>query len=96
MHKEEKGHLDIEVSEHTNYLLFNITDDGIGRKQAALIAGKSATRHKSMGLKITAERIAMMHRLNGNESPITINDLVNADGTAAGTKVIIKIPVKYD
>lgn len=96
MHKEEKGHLDIEVSEHKKYLIFHITDDGIGRKHAALIAGKSATRHNSMGLKITAERIAMMHRLNGDESPITINDLVNADGSAAGTEVIIKMPLIYD
>jgi hypothetical protein len=49
-----------------------------------------------MGLKITADRIAMLQRLNGNESPVTINDLVNSDGSAAGTEVIIKIPLTYD
>lgn len=92
MHKEEKGHLEIEVTQEGNNLLFKITDDGIGRKQAAELASKSATRHKSMGLKITADRIAMLHKLNGAESPVTINDLVNADGSAAGTEVIIKMP----
>ena len=30
------------------------------------------------------------------ESPVTINDLVNADGSAAGTEVVIKMPVIYD
>jgi tetratricopeptide (TPR) repeat protein len=96
MHKEEKGQLDIEVSQEDGYLYFKILDDGIGRKQAAALASKSATKHKSMGLRITADRIAMMQRSNGTESLVTIDDLVNADGSAAGTEVIIKIPVLYD
>jgi LytS/YehU family sensor histidine kinase len=93
MHKEEKGHLDIEVAQEENYLLFKITDDGIGRKQAELLNSKKDSRHKSMGLKITADRIAMLNKLNNNESPVTTNDLVHNDGSAAGTEVIIKIPI---
>jgi LytS/YehU family sensor histidine kinase len=95
MHKEEKGYLDIKVSKENNYLYFKITDDGIGREQAATFASKSATRHKSMGLKITASRLAMLQLQHSNTKvpPVTINDLVNTDGTAAGTEVIIKIPV---
>jgi len=95
MHKEEKGLLQIEVWQDNDSLFIKITDDGIGRKHATELASKSATRHKSMGLKITADRIAMLHRLNADESPVTINDLVNPDGSAAGTEVIIKIPVLY-
>ncbi len=91
MHKEEKGQLDIEVSQENEYLYLKVTDNGIGRKQAAALANKTATKHKSMGLRITADRIAMMQSSNG--SPVTINDLVNPDGTAAGTEVIIKMPV---
>ena len=96
MHKEEKGQLDIEVSEENGHLNFRIADDGIGRKQAAALASKSATKHKSMGLRITADRIAMMQRSADSESAVRINDLVNEDGSAAGTEVIIKIPVLYD
>jgi LytS/YehU family sensor histidine kinase len=93
MHKEDKGQLDIEVSQEEEHLYFKITDNGIGRKKAAELASKSATKHKSMGLRITAHRIAMMQNSNGLESPVTINDLVNADGSAAGTEVVIKMPV---
>ncbi|HZI55082.1 MAG TPA: histidine kinase, partial [Chitinophagaceae bacterium] len=93
MHKEEKGLLDIEISQDGDNLFVKITDDGIGRKHAVALASKSATRHKSMGLKITADRIAMLDRLNGSHSPVTINDLVDANGNAAGTEVIIKMPV---
>jgi hypothetical protein len=49
-----------------------------------------------MGLQITAHRIAILQNLNGEESPVTINDLVEPDGTAAGTEVTIKIPLMYD
>ncbi len=96
MHKEEKGELEIVVVQEENCLYIKITDNGIGREQAARIASKSATKHKSMGLLITADRIAMMKNGNGNESAVFINDLVHADASAAGTEVQIKIPVKYD
>jgi tetratricopeptide (TPR) repeat protein/anti-sigma regulatory factor (Ser/Thr protein kinase) len=96
MHKEEKGELEIEVVQEENSLLIKIMDNGIGREQAARIASKSATKHKSMGLLITADRIAMIQSDNGNESAVIINDLVHSDGSAAGTEVRIKIPIKYD
>ena len=86
----------IEVFQKEKDLFLKITDNGIGRKEAARIASKSATKYKSMGLLITADRIAMMQRANGNESAVIINDLVDADGETAGTEVQIKIPVKYD
>src|SRR6476660_8231990 len=57
MHKEEKGQLDIKVSQEDSFLYVKITDNGIGRKKAAGLTSKSATKHKSMGLRITANRI---------------------------------------
>ena len=93
--KEEKGQLDIEVSQEDDHFFFRIADNGIGRKQSAALASKSTTSHKSMGLKITADRIAMLQNSNGEESPVTINDLVHADGSASGTEVIVKMPVIY-
>lgn len=96
MQKEDKGRLDIEVSQEDDYLFFKIADDGIGRRAAADRASKSATRHKSMGVKITADRITMLQSLNGTVSPVTIIDLLHPDGSGAGTEVLIKIPVIYD
>jgi LytS/YehU family sensor histidine kinase len=96
MHKEEKGFLGINIRQEGNHLLFTIKDDGVGRKQSEARTTKSATKHKSMGLKITADRIANLQRTAAVVSPVVINDLVHADGTAAGTEVIIKIPIIYD
>ena len=93
MHKKEKGQLDIELSQEEDHLYFKITDNGIGRRQSAALASKSATLHKSMGLSITARRIAMLRSGKYEGSSVVINDLVNEDGSAAGTEVVIKIPV---
>jgi LytS/YehU family sensor histidine kinase len=93
MHKEEKGHLNIEVLEKDDQLFFSIRDDGIGRQKAKELASKTATKHKSMGLRITENRIAILQKNEMQESPVTINDLVNPDGSAAGTEVVIKLPV---
>jgi tetratricopeptide (TPR) repeat protein len=95
MQKEEKGQLDIELSQEGGHLVIKIGDNGIGRKQSAALSTKSATLHKSMGLRITADRIAIMQNSNGMDSPVKIIDMVNPDGSAAGTEVIIKIPSTY-
>jgi len=96
MHKEEKGRLDIEISQETDYLFLKIADDGVGRKKSADISTQTATRHKSMGLQITADRIAMIHLKDSKETAVRVIDLVASDGSAAGTEVIIKIPIMYD
>ena len=94
MQKEEKGHLEIEIYGEDELLFYKITDDGIGRKKAAELKSKSASTQKSMGMRITADRIAMLQQQN--KTSITITDLVLADGSPGGTEVLIAIPVVYD
>jgi LytS/YehU family sensor histidine kinase len=96
MHKEAKGHLEVEIWQNDKWLYFKITDNGIGRKQAAALASKSANRHRSFGMSITEHRISIFQNANAKESPIAIQDLAGSDGDAAGTEVIIKLPVIYD
>jgi LytS/YehU family sensor histidine kinase len=91
-HKEEKGYLEIKVSEEDGYLFIRITDNGIGRHKSALLSNAYGIRKKSLGSKITADRIAMQ----GNGPGVMINDLVSPEGNSMGTEVIIKIPVNYD
>jgi tetratricopeptide (TPR) repeat protein len=93
MHKKEKGHLEIELYQQEDILYCKIIDDGIGRKKAAEVKSKSASTHKSMGIKITEGRIAIMEKMNGQNKSIEIKDLAYADGTAAGTEVVLKIPI---
>src|SRR6266536_1234098 len=96
MHKKEKRHLDIQLFLEKEVLFCKITDDGIGRKKAAELKSKSASTHKSMGMRITGDRIAMLQQQKQNGTSISITDLVLPDGNPGGTEVLIKIPVCYD
>ena len=95
MHKQGCGHLEIELSLDKEILTCIITDDGIGRSKAAALQNKSG-KHESMGMKITESRIAMMQKMNGENKPVEIRDLVNADGSTAGTEVVLKIPITQE
>jgi sensor histidine kinase YesM len=96
MHKEETGHLEIHLFAQEDMLSCKITDDGIGRKKAEDMKSKSASVHKSMGLRITEERIAMLQQQKQIKSSVQITDLVLADGSAGGTEVLLKIPLIYN
>jgi len=95
MHKREKGHLQIVLYMEKEMLFCNITDDGVGRESAAALKSKSASLNKSMGMRITADRIAILQQKN-QDNYIKITDLVLPDGSAGGTEVIIKMPVYYE
>ncbi|HRH51378.1 MAG TPA: histidine kinase [Panacibacter sp.] len=95
MHKADQGHLDIAISQNDNMLCCKITDDGIGRKEAQALKSKSAINYKSMGMRITADRIAMLHRQYKTENAVVVNDLILPNGNPGGTEVLIKIPVVY-
>jgi len=96
MQKSSKGKLDIEVTSEDNHVYIKICDDGIGRANSAKMQRTSDGIHKSMGLQMTAERIALFDRLTGEGSLVSILDLVDSNGDPAGTEVTIKIPLIYD
>jgi hypothetical protein len=94
MHKESQGLLDIELSVENGILSCTIADDGIGRQKAEEIKTRSAEKEKSMGLKITTERLALLNREKGVYTFYEIDDLADENGVATGTKVSLKISYK--
>jgi sensor histidine kinase YesM len=94
MHKEEGGTIIIDVTTDDFMLLrVTVTDNGVGRQKAAEFKSKTATKNKSFGMKVTAERIELINQLYKTETQIQIIDLKNTDREAIGTKVIIEIPI---
>jgi tetratricopeptide (TPR) repeat protein len=94
MQKEDQGRLDIELSMQNNILNCTITDNGIGRERAEEMKSKSAEKEKSMGLKITTERLALLNKERGVHTFYDITDLKDENGKATGTKVTLKISFK--
>jgi sensor histidine kinase YesM len=96
MHKEQNGSLHIAVFEEQGWLCYKILDDGVGRNKASELQTTSPSKRKSMGMQITASRINMLAQKETSETLITTTDLAGPDGNAAGTEVLVKIPLCYD
>ena len=103
MHKEGQGHLAIDLSMEGNVLQCMIADDGIGREKAAEMKSKSAEKEKSMGLQITAQRLALINQNNNVQTFYKIEDIIDENarpddpvgrGNIAGTRVTLKIRYK--
>ena len=96
MPKEAGGIINIEISVNsaTSHLQIQITDNGIGRKRSGELQSKTAIKHKSYGMKVTAERLAMINQLYKTGASVSVLDLSNDNETAVGTRVIIIIPLE--
>jgi tetratricopeptide (TPR) repeat protein len=97
MHKKENGLVTISFQVDKNTLLCNIVDNGIGRAAAAAAGSKSSQSHKSFGIRITRERLAL---INGNTEDekvaLVIEDLYDSAGKASGTKVSLRIKLQQN
>lgn len=91
--KSENGLLRIEVKKEANRLVCIIEDNGIGRKKSAAIKAALAEQRKSMGMDITKERIRRMGKVKGQS--LEIIDLTDDQGAALGTRVVLRLPLKY-
>ncbi len=95
MHKEERGSLTITMRAEENLLTCVIRDDGVGRRRAMMLKSKSAERHKSMGLQITAERMALLTGVGESRPFFQIEDLYDEQGDPAGTQVTLTIKINH-
>jgi putative methionine-R-sulfoxide reductase with GAF domain len=94
LHMQTVGHLKIHLSLPVeNMLQCVIEDNGIGRNKARELKSKSATTKKSLGMKLTENRIALLNRHAQLNASVEIIDLVKEENEAAGTKVILNIPI---
>ena len=71
------------------HIVYSITDNGIGRKKAAIIKERNRPDQKSYGIEITKERI-QLHNKNGISSDLLITDL-EQEGVPVGTEAIVRI-----
>ena len=92
LHKEDRGMLSIGIERREQSLKITVDDDGIGRAKAIAIKSKSATKHKSHGMKITEARIRILNDLHELGGEVEIIDKHNDAGNSIGTQVKIILP----
>jgi ligand-binding sensor domain-containing protein len=96
MHQQDPGGGKVKVSiqEKEGMLLCIVEDNGIGRKKAMeLKAKKSGIARRSMGMVITQDRMEIINKLYDTQTAVQVTDLEDEKGNAAGTRVVLTIPV---
>lgn len=91
MHKKGQGKLDIALTIQANILNCTITDNGVGREKAAELKSKSAELQKSLGLKITNNRLALLNQKSETDSYYKMSDIIDEYGKKGGTQVDVRI-----
>jgi ligand-binding sensor domain-containing protein len=92
--KPVKGKLTIRLHSENNFLICTITDNGIGREKAAEIRRTMPLKkHRSMGMKITEDRLRILNDANNSKLSVAITDLRDARNEPAGTRVEIFVPL---
>lgn len=88
MPKKTNCTLQVSLKKKDTHIFVTIQDNGVGRNYVA----KKSSLHASKGMSITEQRIKELETTNEKKFSVTIIDLTDEKGDAAGTEVQIIIP----
>ena len=94
--KKKNGKLKIEFFKDDSRLIVKVVDNGIGRKISLTKASSPDNAYKSLGIKLTQERLTILGIKTKVATSFTINDLKDKNNLPAGTEVVISIPQEYN
>ena len=87
--KGEGGKIFIRIKKQEETILCEVEDNGIGRKFSQTI--NKETKPESYGLKITAERLALIEQVKKIKTQLTFQDL-NENEHSSGLKITFALP----
>lgn len=90
---ERKGKIDVSFELVGQKIVCSIADNGIGREAASKVKAQREQYHKSTALAVTQERLDILNAGSNGQKSLEIVDLYKEDGSAAGTKIVLRIPV---
>jgi len=92
--KDKKGLITLSVSIEAGHLVITVTDNGVGRQYTEALKQRTIAIHRSRGIALTAERIALYNQSQHSSVQFEIVDLYN-DGRATGTTVRFYFPLNH-
>ncbi|MFL5752120.1 MAG: two-component regulator propeller domain-containing protein [Bacteroidia bacterium] len=93
LNREQKGTLLISFHTQDSCLIGTVEDDGVGRAKARALRPESDRVHASHGIQLITDRITAINYIENTTIELYIEDKANVSGEAAGTRVVIKIPI---
>ena len=94
--KKGKKWIRVAFSRCEDCLEVIIEDNGIGRERAQKLKNQKVHQNRSLGINIIEERLRNFSRHHSKSHSLEIIDLYDDKGKAAGTKIVLKIPLKED
>jgi len=92
----QEGWVTITIKKALTQIVCTIEDNGIGREKAQEIRSKQDNERKSLGFKITSQRIELLNTLYKNKFFIKYIDVTADNGEPSGTRVEITIPIDLE
>jgi sensor histidine kinase YesM len=77
----------MQVKLINNKIHYIIQDNGIGRDQSRVYNQLNKPFHKSVGMKLTQDRINIFNQDTGESSRVKITDLFDEENKPAGTRI---------
>ena len=85
------GFIDIRISREAEDVVVEVTDNGVGRAEAARLN----TNSTKQGLLLLNEQIALCNQTNKRPIRQKVTDLYDANGHPAGTSFAMSVPINY-
>ena len=85
------GFIDIRIRREAEDVVVEVTDNGVGRAEAARL-NRNSTKQ---GLLLLNEQIALCNQTNKRAIRQKVSDLYDADGSPAGTSYAMSVPINY-
>jgi tetratricopeptide (TPR) repeat protein len=91
--KKGYGMIKVEIKQSSDHLFCIIEDNGVGRDISASAANKRQANKTSLGMSTTYLRLRALTNNAIKKADVDIIDLHNADGSASGTRVELRLPL---
>ena len=92
-HKKQNKLLELKVHQNGESILFEIEDNGVGRKKATELKSLYRKEHKSKGMELLSKRFNLLSKEYGAHIQTAVTDLTTNGQDASGTLVEVRVPL---
>jgi hypothetical protein len=90
-YKEGNGFLQVRFRKENRQFIIEIEDDGVGRTVAKEKESMQERKHTGITIPVTMQRLEALGNRRSEQGKLWITDLLNDDGSCAGTLVRIEV-----
>ena len=90
-HKSSDRKLELNIRKQNGSVIYDVQDNGVGRKKSAELKSLYRKDHKSRGTELLTKRFKLLNDEFGTDIRAQVNDVIN-NGEIGGTRVSIMVP----